>query len=305
MSPSQVNFVFTTLPNERTLRVPVKILVNNQIIETTAIIDCGATGSFIDPGLLGSTKFPLQRLEKQIKAYNVDGTTNSKGNIIWETLVDLQFPKHREKVKLMVLNLGRKQIILGMPWLKKWNPAIDWITKKISIPQPIRRRDAAPLRECLPSWTDSLAPQRYILRWLGMDVDLKTAHQLKKRETWLAGETIGKVTISTQIAQETKATEATLPEWCSDFKDVFSEKTHDKLPPHRPYNHVIDLKPNFVPKIAKVYSLNPQEMQTCKEFIEEHLKTGRISLRSPPKHPPSSLFRRKTAPYVPAKTTDI
>ena len=94
MSPSQVNFVFTTLPNERTLHIPVKILVNNQIIETTAIIDCGVTGSFINPGLLGSTKFPLQRLEKQIKAYNVDGTTNSKGNIIWETLVNLQFPKH-------------------------------------------------------------------------------------------------------------------------------------------------------------------------------------------------------------------
>ena len=61
-----------------------------------------------------------------------------------------------------------------MPWLKKWNPIIDWVAKRIFIPRPIGRRDVAPLHECLPSWTDSLAPQRYILQWLGMDTDLKT-----------------------------------------------------------------------------------------------------------------------------------
>ena len=162
MSSSQINHVLTTLPNERTLCIPVKISVNHQIINTTAIIDCGATGNFIDPGLTSLTEFPLQRLERLIKAYNVDSTTNSKGNIIWETHVDLLFPKHMENVRLMVLNLGRKQIILGMPWLKKWNPVIDWIAKRITIPRPISRRDAVPLHECLPSWTDSLVPQRYI-----------------------------------------------------------------------------------------------------------------------------------------------
>ena len=98
MSSSQVNHVFTALPNERTLRIPVKILVNNQIIETTAIIDCGATGSFIDPGLVAQAQFPLRKLDRQVKAYNMDGTTNSKGNIVWETNVNLQFPKHRENV---------------------------------------------------------------------------------------------------------------------------------------------------------------------------------------------------------------
>ena len=93
----------------------------------------------------------------------MDGTTNSKGNIVWETKVDLLFPKHRENVTLMVLNLRRKQIILGMTWLKKWNLAIDWVNKWISIPRLINSRDAVPLRECLPSWNDSLVPQRYIL----------------------------------------------------------------------------------------------------------------------------------------------
>ena len=91
----------------------------------------------------------------------------------------------------------------------------------------------------------------------------------------------------TQIAQETKPTEVVLPEWCKDFEDVFSEKSHEKLPPHRPYDHIIDLKSNFVPKIAKVYPLNPLEMETCKSFVGEHLKTGHIV---PSKSPQASLF---------------
>ena len=301
MSPSQVNHVFTALPNERTLHIPIKISVNNQIIETTTIINCGTIRNFIDPGLVVMAEFPLQKLDRQVKAYNIDGTTNLKGNIVWETHVDLLFPKHQENIKLMVLNLGRKQIILGMPWLKKWNPAINWIAKRISI-RSVGRGDAAPLREFLPSWTNSLAPQRYILHWLGMDADLKTTCRLKKREAWLVGETVRKVTISTQITQETKLTEAVLLEWCKDFKDMFSEKTHDKLPPHQPYDHIIDLKPNFVLKIVKVYPLNPLEMETCKVFVEEHLKTGRIV---PSKSPCSSSSPRKMAPYVPVKTTDI
>ena len=82
MLSSQVNHVFTALPNERTLRIPIRISVNNQIIETTAIIDSGATGSFIDPELVALAEFPIKKLDKQVKAYNVDGTTNSKGNII-------------------------------------------------------------------------------------------------------------------------------------------------------------------------------------------------------------------------------
>ena len=129
MSSSQINHVFTALPNERTLCIPVKLLVNQQIIDTTAIIDCGATRNFIDPGLTLLAEFPLQKLERPIKAYNINGTTNSKGNIVWETHVDLHFSKHTENIRLMVLNLGQKQIILGMPWLKKWNLVIDWIAK--------------------------------------------------------------------------------------------------------------------------------------------------------------------------------
>ena len=288
MSPfCRTNHVLTALSNKRTLQIPVKLSVNNQIINTTAIIDCGTTRNFINLKLISLAQFPLQWLDRLVKAYKVDGTTNSKGSIVWETNVDILFSYCKENVWLMVLNIGWWQIILGMPWLWKWNPQIDWSTKTLTIPWGIGRRNAAPLHECLSSWNETTIPQRYLLWWLGMDMELKTACRLKKWELWLARENIGKVTIFTQIAQETKVQEATLLDWYKDFKDVFSEKIHEKLLPHQSYDHVIDLKPTFTPKITKVYPLNPQEMETCNEFVKEHLRTGHIV---PSKSPQASLF---------------
>ena len=233
-SSHEVNHVLVALPNERTIHIPIMLSVGNQIVETSAIIDCGATRNFIDLELISLAEFPLQCLQKLVKAYNVNETTNSKGNIVWETQVNILFKSRKENVQLMVLNLGWKQVILGMPWLQKWNPQINWSMKTLTIPQGIRRKDVEPLCESLPSETGSTVPQRYLLRWLGMDMDLKTTQQLQKRKQWLARETVGRVTISTQIAQETVAQEAVLLEWCKDFSDVFSEKTHDKLPLHQP-----------------------------------------------------------------------
>ena len=104
-----VNHVITALPNERTMCIPI----------------------IIDIGLLCLLKLPLEKLPKPIIANNVDGTTYAKGTIWWKAHTDILFKERMEKLKLMVLSLGCRQIILGMPWLKKWNPAIDWKSRTL------------------------------------------------------------------------------------------------------------------------------------------------------------------------------
>ena len=134
-SSHDLSHVLVALPNERTIRLPVKLVTGTQIVETTTLIDCGATGNFIDIGLLSKANFPLQRLPKPIQAYNVDGTVNAKGTIRWKAHTDILFSQTKETADLMILSLGRQQIILGMPWLRKWNPRIDWSMNTVSIPK--------------------------------------------------------------------------------------------------------------------------------------------------------------------------
>jgi hypothetical protein len=101
------------------------------------------------------------------------------------------------------------------------------------------------------------------------------------------------LTQTTEHINNTTTKEVIIPDWCKDFEDVFSERTHDHLPPHRSYDHTIELKPSFVPKIAKVYALNPMERETCKAFVDEHLKTGRIVPSKSPQAAPFFFVSKK------------
>ena len=114
-------------------------------------------------------------------------------------------------------------------------------------------------------------------------------------------ESIQKITLSTQLTLDAKTSELSLPKWCKDFEDVFSEKTYDVLPPHCPYDHTIDLKPSFVPKITKVYPLHPKEKVACQAFVKEHLKTGRILPSKSPQAAPFCFVPKKDGSLHPCQ----
>jgi hypothetical protein len=70
--------------------------------------------------------FDINYLDKPVKAYNVDGTENKRGTI--NTYVNLEFSlgKPKFKERFYVTGLGKQRIILGFPWLHKYNLIIDW-----------------------------------------------------------------------------------------------------------------------------------------------------------------------------------
>ena len=179
--------IVTTIPTERTLKITVTLHVNQEDHETTAIIDSGATGSFIDTQLARKLNLETSPLSRPVKAFNVDGTANCKGNITWETNVDLSFPDcsdfpHSETIRLMVLNLRKPQLILGMPWLQKWNPEIDWTRRTILLPEHelSSLRDTEPLCECLPEVNEDREPQDHLLQCLGLDTDHEIENLIQK-----------------------------------------------------------------------------------------------------------------------------
>ena len=151
----------------------------------------------------------------------------------------------------------------------------------------------------IPSFPHPSIP--YHAQYLGLDVDHELSSLLATNsppveddwslreyhlQTGGANEHINKITISTQLAQADKPKDISVPDFCASFADVFSEQTYNILPPHRSFDHTIELKDSFVPKIAKVYPLNPAEKDACKAFIDEHLKMGCIlPLKSPQASP--------------------
>ena len=77
MLPSQsLSHVLVAFDNKRTLHFPVKLLIGKQTIETTALINSGATGNFINLSLLSLANFPLKKMLQPVRAFNVNGSLN-------------------------------------------------------------------------------------------------------------------------------------------------------------------------------------------------------------------------------------
>lgn len=77
-------------------------------------IDFGATRNFINLRLFTYANFPMKYLLKSIHAYNIDGTTNKTGTILWKAKPLVHIAQWLKEIKLIIVSLKKKQIILGM-----------------------------------------------------------------------------------------------------------------------------------------------------------------------------------------------
>ena len=116
---------------------------------------------------------------------------------------------------------------------------------------------------------------------------------------------VWKLTLSTTLAQAAKKVEQKLPPQYAKYTRVFDKPKDRKLPPWWSFDHAIDLKETFIPKVAKTYPMNPKEMGTCKEFIDEHLKSGKLQKLQSPQASPFFFIQRKMEDFALAKTINI
>jgi hypothetical protein len=92
---------------------------------TQALIDCGATGFFVDIEWAKLNNIPTRPLSKPIPVYNVYGTANDAGAIIDIANVILRYENHSEHTQLAITHLGKQSLILGYNWLQSHNPEIN------------------------------------------------------------------------------------------------------------------------------------------------------------------------------------
>jgi len=102
-------------------------------VTVDALLDSGATGLFMNKEFVEKNGFRMEKLERPVKVMNADGTHNKGRDIMHEVMCNIYYKGHRERAKFDVCNLGRTEVILGMPWLTAHNPEIDWEKDKVKL----------------------------------------------------------------------------------------------------------------------------------------------------------------------------
>jgi len=107
------------------MKVGLEKLESHKRVAVRALLDSGATDLFIDTTFAKEKGFKMERMRKPLMVKNMDGTINVGEAIMHQVEYNMFFKGHVERVRIDVCNLGKMEVILGMPWLATHNPEID------------------------------------------------------------------------------------------------------------------------------------------------------------------------------------
>ena len=115
------------------LNMGVEKLNTHEGVTVKALLDSDAIGMFMDKRIVARHGFKLQKLERPIMVRNVDRTNNSGGAITYQVEANIYYKDHVERIRIDICDLGKTEIILGMPWLVVHNPEINWETGEVKM----------------------------------------------------------------------------------------------------------------------------------------------------------------------------
>ena len=100
------------------------------------ILDIGCSSfAIINEQLVKELNLPITPLSQPLTVKLADGSISSS-KILYETKpILLKINNHLETMKLLVANINF-EIMLGLPWVRKHNPTINWATQEVKFNQP-------------------------------------------------------------------------------------------------------------------------------------------------------------------------
>jgi hypothetical protein len=183
------------------------------------MVDCGATALFISEKFVKENKVRTNPLDRKIRLCNIDGSENRVGSIARSARLRLQVGDSREWLDFMVTNLGPEDLVLGLPWLRKMNPAIDWREGTLEMREGARRKEKS--GHDLEVKAEQIAASRgQRRRWCRAKILEDPSEAL-----WCAAG----YTYSTELAEKAskekprRTFEEIVPEDYRQYADVFSE----------------------------------------------------------------------------------
>jgi hypothetical protein len=95
------------------------------------MVDCRATANFIHKKYAEQVGIPLDKKKIPRRVLAVAGREVASSPVTHDTMVELTTNNDQEMIKLHCITIGNSPIILGLPWLKKHNPKINWREGKV------------------------------------------------------------------------------------------------------------------------------------------------------------------------------
>ena len=110
----------------RQIHIPITLKGKNRSATTQAMIDSGASTSFLNWRFVKRNNVTTQKLNTPIPLRNADDSENAMGAITHTAQLQLIIGQHHEMINFVITDIGTDEVIMGIDWLRYHNPDINW-----------------------------------------------------------------------------------------------------------------------------------------------------------------------------------
>ena len=227
---------------------------------------------------------------------NVDGSLNKEGPIENTVEVNIYYQRYRERTEIDVIRGQKWTVILGMLWLARHNPEIDWRTGEVKMTR-------CP-EECGKQWRPvqgksgwEKQKEKEVKEEARRKRKEKDKKKKQKKEKMMEVKKVAEEweiwDEEEEVAKSEVEAKKLVPEKFHKWIKVFEKKQSERMLMRKAWDYAIDIKEGFVPKKGKVYPLSREEREEVREFIREQLRKGYIQLSKSPQIVPVFFVGKK------------
>jgi len=233
------------------LNIGIEKIDTHEGVTVKALLDSGATGMFMDKRTAAKHGFMLKELEKPIMVRNVDGTDNSGRAITHQVEANMYYKGHIERMRIDVCDLGKTEVILGMPWLQVHNPEINWKTREVK------------MMRCPPLYGRRPREVERVKRVTTLEEEKIVRWAIDDKEKWGREE---------EMEEDHRKIEELVPRKFLKWRKVFGKVESERMPTRKVWDYAINLKETFKPRKGRIYPLSKNKREEVQNFVEDQLR---------------------------------
>src|ERR1700682_1264598 len=246
-----------------TINLDIPVHTARASAKQTVLLDSGATENFISARTWEQLGIGRQELGVPITVHNVDGTENKRGKIRHYCWLRVLYDGKQKLQKFFLTSLGKDRMILGYPFLREFNPRVNWTEGKL----------------------EGGSVELQSTKFKHLQRVFKRANETLRQTGRLPTKVVAFLR-RTNLAQEwsrieernrTHLTMETIPKEFRRHWRVFSEELSKRFPPKRNPDMTIKLLPDAPTSIkCKPYPQSKAEGNGEEAWIKQELALGRI-----------------------------
>ena len=157
------------------------------------------------------------------------------------------------------------------------NPKINWETGQVKITR------------CPPLYKRNLAVKEDIEQRKKIGKRIKNVEKANRDEwEWIMEEKFDE-----EIELDREKVKGMVPQKFHKWLKVFGKVESEKMPMRKLWDHVINLKEDFVPRKGRTYLMSRQKKEKVQEFVEKQLRKGYIRPSKSPQTSPVFFVGKK------------